>query len=419
MKNAYLIAAASSGSGKTTITMGLLRQLRKQGCIVHPYKCGPDFIDTQYHHIACGEPSYNIDPWMELGQDKALFERPGLHIIEGAMGLFDGADGRKGSAADIALQLGVPIILVINAQSMAHSMAPLLYGYLHYDPRLQYAGVIFNKVGSQRHLAMLTRAAQEVGIPVLGYLTKQQDLYSPSRHLGLDLSERTRIDQLAENVACQLQCLIPNIQYPLPTEGINPTPAKGITPTPAKEKIIYIAHDDCFSFLYQETIDQFRQLGHVHFFSPLQDEPVPTEADIVYLPGGYPEFFLPQLSNSQSTIASLRHTKARIFAECGGMMYISQSIDHAKMAGLLPISTTMQDARLHLGYRQATLADGTALHGHEFHYSSEVAQSLTSNLIQYDAQGNRTGTALFIYNNVIAGYTHWSPLSIIKLLHLC
>lgn len=206
MKNAFLIAAASSGSGKTTLTIGLLRALKNMGMKVQPFKCGPDYIDPQYHQIACGEDSVNLDTWMAGPEHvKEIFERystqTDLCIVEGVMGLYDGADGMKGSSAEVAELLDIPVVLVLNCKSMAHSVAPLLKGYLTYRPQTKIAGVILNNVGSSRHEEMLLQAAQEVGMPVLGVLHRMKELYAPSRHLGLDLSERERISDLAQRVA--------------------------------------------------------------------------------------------------------------------------------------------------------------------------------------------------------------------------
>lgn len=169
---------------------------------------------------------------------------------------------------------------------------------------------------------------------------------------------------------------------------------------------IFIARDAAFNFLYRQTIDYLRSQGEIHFFSPLANEPVPSDADFVFLPGGYPEFFLQQLSQSHATMESLRQTRARIWAECGGMMYLSQGIDQTDMVGLLPFRTTMQDARLHLGYRSMQI-NGKELRGHEFHYSSIIGTPPASHFQLYDAQGQPVDTGFYIYGNVYAGYTHW------------
>ena len=431
--NAYLIAAASSGSGKTTLTIGLLRALARRGLGVQPCKCGPDYIDTQYHQIACGRASYNIDLWMHLGSRVKPAEQ--LTVIEGCMGLFDGADGSAGSNADVAGQLGVPVILVVNARSMAHSAAPLLYGYLHYRPNLRYVGVIFNNVGSSRHAQMLRRAAGEVGFPVLACIPRRTDFSMPSRHLGLDLSERSRISRLADLVADELEAHLDWDVLGLPAKSDIQLKAEGLgqRPPSGRPLLIYVARDEAFSFIYQETLDRLRALGTLRFFSPLADETVPREADFVYLPGGYPEFFLPRLAESRATMESLRLTGARILAECGGMMYLGRRIDDAPMTGLLPFGTTMQNARLHLGYRTLKRPDGTELRGHEFHYScivpgetgkpgnpgesgfSLVGDGVLATRPFLDAQGRPAETDLFCTERIIASYVHWSPEAIVEL----
>ena len=416
MKTAFLIAAASSGSGKTTLTIGLLRALHNKGYKVQPFKCGPDYIDPLYHRIACDRDSVNLDTWMQSEQNvQKAFQHysqdADICIVEGVMGLYDGADGIKGSSAEVAEILGIPVILVINARSMAHSIAPILKGYLTYRPATRIAGVIFNNVGSSRHEKILRQAAAEVGMPVIGAIPRMKELYAPSRHLGLDISETEKISQLAEKVA---EALSPTfIDTMLKFQGsrfwiqdstlnsqlstFNSEPQRGL---------IYIARDAAFNFLYRQTIDYLRSQGEVHYFSPLANETVPQDASLILLPGGYPEFFLPQLSKSHATMESLRQTKARIWAECGGMMYLTEGIDDTDMAGLLPFRTTMQGARLHLGYRMMKIS-GKELRGHEFHYSSIMGTPPPSDIQLYDAQENPVDTGFYIQGNVYAGYTHW------------
>ena len=420
MKKAFLIAAASSGSGKTTLTIGLLRALRNKGYKVQPFKCGPDYIDPLYHRIACDRDSVNLDTWMQSEQDvKQVFQRysqdADICIVEGVMGLYDGADGIRGSSAEVAELLGIPVILVINSRSMAHSIAPILKGYLIYRPATQIAGVIFNNVGSPRHEQMLRRAAEEVGMPVIGAIPRMKELYSPSRHLGLDISETERINQLAEKVAEVInneqliinneQLIINNEQLIINNSNNSSTASKLPTLNPKLSKI-FVARDAAFNFLYRQTIDFLRERGEVHFFSPLANETVPQDADLVFLPGGYPEFFLPQLSESRATMESLRQTRARVWAECGGMMYLSEGIDDTDMTGLLPFRTTMQGARLHLGYR-SMMINGKEFRGHEFHYSNIMGTPPSSDIQLLDAQGQPVDTGFYIHGNIYAGYTHW------------
>lgn len=412
MKKTILIAAASSGSGKTTITMGLLRAIARKGYDVQPFKCGPDYIDPQYHHIACSKASINLDIWMN-GEDAVSrivsASTADINIIEGAMGLYDGADGMTGSAAHVAETVGAEVVLVVDGQSMAHSVAPLLYGYMHWRPRTNVRAIIFNNVGSIRHEQALRRAAQEVGIECLGCIPRQKTLYSPSRHLGLDILEQDRIASLAEQVAEQIEAHV-NLEWLV--ENISPTPYRERKDcneqTPVKT--LYMARDEAFNFIYAETIQLLSKDYRIKYFSPLRNECVGEDADAIYLPGGYPELFLDSLGRSFRTMRSLQTSKARIVAECGGMMYLSRAIDGVHMVGLLPWSATMEGAHLHLGYRSLNWK-GTELRGHEFHYSSLIDAPQSSATL-LNAQGTPVDTLFYMNDNIIASYVHWSPSSL-------
>lgn len=415
MKHAFLIAAASSGSGKTTVTLGILRALADQGIHVQPFKCGPDYIDPQYHAIACGVDSVNLDPWMN-GEEAVRYafarysQDCDVAVVEGVMGLFDGADGMKGSSAQVAELLDLPVILVIDSRSMAFSAAPLLYGYKHFSHKVKIAGVIFNKVGSERHCSLLRQAAEAAGVPCLGYIPRNKDLYSPSRHLGLDLSEKDRIEALAQQVAEAVRNFAPGVlAFGSTRQQANESASPQVNEIPLPfmgavggdtGRSVYVARDEAFNFIYKESLDKLSEWGKLHFFSPLANEPVGEDATLVYLPGGYPEFFLSELAASQRTMESLRNTKARIIAECGGMMYLCQNIDDYPMAGLLPYSTTMKDAHLHLGYRTHEY-NGHVLHGHEFHYS-DFAEPLSAPVL---TDGEK----------IFASYIHWSPDSLLQI----
>ena len=422
MKTEFLLAAASSGAGKTTVAMGLLRALARQGVRVQPFKCGPDYIDTQFHAIAARTAaSVNLDMWMqgEAGM-RTIYNRYAREaevcLVEGVMGLFDGYDRDRGSSAEVARLLDLPVVLVAGAQSTAYSVAALLYGFRHFDERVRVAGVIFNQVASPSHYAFLRAAAADAGVPCLGYVLRDADLTIPTRHLGLTLTAREEMDALAERAADAIRDLD---LTPLGRKRSERPDALTPSGRGASDRAsVYVARDAAFSFCYQTTLDALAALGEVHFFSPLANEPVPPEADFVYLPGGYPELFLPELEQSQATKLSLcRHADSGtpVVAECGGMMYLGAAISDAEgkaheMAGVLPLTSTMQDARLHLGYRAVTLQGvgrELALRGHEFHYSRLEQTSLPSIAQQMRAGGQTVDTRLMRQGSVLAGYTHW------------
>ncbi|MBQ7639445.1 MAG: cobyrinate a,c-diamide synthase [Bacteroidales bacterium] len=419
-KPQLLIGALHSGSGKTTFTMGLLKALCERGLRVQPFKCGPDYIDPQFHTLATGRASVNLDTWLASeAHVRTLYGRYGADadvcVTEGVMGLFDGYDRMRGSSAEIALLLGIPVVLLVDARSAAYTMAAQLSGIRLFRPELKIAGVIFNKPSSERHRGILEAAAADAGLRCLGFLPRRDDLEIPSRHLGLTLdTERVMETQIArsaelvrENI--DLDALLEVIQTPF---------------QPASEAVlrcgdtkIAVAHDAAFNFIYRENLAQLERLGTVRFFSPLAGDPLP-EADLVYLPGGYPELFLEQLRAQKTLIAQLKayaEAGEKILAECGGMMYLSQTV-----CGILPFECTMEGARLHLGYRRIVTTSGAEWRGHEFHYS-RIADApeakLPSVAEQYNAAGERVDTPLFRYKNIRAGYTHlyWGEADLLKL----
>ena len=420
VKPQLLIGALRSGSGKTTFTMGLLKALSNRGLQVQPFKCGPDYIDPQFHTLATGRPSVNLDTWLASeAHVRDLYGRYGgdadLCVTEGVMGLFDGYDRMRGSSAELALLLGLPVLLLVDAPSAAYTMAAQLYGIRQFRPELKLAGVIFNRPSSERHRRILEAAAADAGVPCLGFLPRRDDLEIPSRHLGLTLDTQqvmeTQIARAATLVAdhIDLDALLAAVQAPF-----HPVPAPEIRPGGLR---IAVARDAAFNFTYRENLAQLERLGKVQYFSPLAGGPLP-EADLVYLPGGYPELFLPQLRAQQGLIDSLRDYAERggkILAECGGMMYLSQTV-----CGILPFECTMEGARLHLGYRHLVLENGTEWRGHEFHYSQIAAQAavaLPSVAVQYNVAGEPVDTPLYRYKNVRAGYTHlyWGEADLMKL----
>ena len=398
--------------------MGCLRALCERGLQVQPFKCGPDYIDPQFHSLATGHDSVNLDTWLASRAHVAsLYARAGAQanvcVVEGVMGLFDGYDRAAGSSAEMAALLGIPVVLVADARSAAYTMAAQLYGFKHFRPEIRIAGVIFNRVGSERHRKLLQQACDDAGVSCLGFLPRMAGMEIPSRHLGLTLDTRqvmeaqiaSAADLIRENV--DLDALLARTRTPF-----NALPAEV---HPVGDLRIAVARDAAFNFTYRENLAQLERLGKVHYFSPLAGDALP-EADLVYLPGGYPELFLDELRSRSELIAQIRayaEAGGRMLAECGGMMYLSQAV-----CGILPIDCTMENARLHLGYRRLVTASGQEWRGHEFHYSeARNADALPSVAVQYNAAGERVDTPLYRYKNVLAGYTHfyWGEADLMKL----
>ncbi|SJM19628.1 cobyrinate a,c-diamide synthase [Porphyromonas gingivalis] len=415
-----LISAASSGGGKTTFTLGLLRLLRKRGLKVQPFKCGPDYIDPKYHRLACGTETVNLDAFMMSREHIArLYDRYGceadVSIVEGVMGFFDGYDRMTGSSALLAENLRIPVLLLIHAGSTAYSVAPILYGFKHFRPGVAPVGVVFNKVGSASHYRYLEEAAADAGVASLGYLPKMKDLEVPSRHLGLSVEDLARYDYLPDRVADAIEKYVD-------VERLLGLMASDVDPVIEEEsftesslhgrKCIAMADDEAFNFTYRENIRRLEGRGRVVRFSPLRDNRLPADCDFLYLPGGYPEFYLPALSANESMKRSIRdyiESGGHALAECGGMMYLCDTIrgmdgrDYP-MCGVLPETVTMEGMRLHLGYRRMVYK-GKELRGHEFHYSSTIG-STPSVAQQYNVRGEAVETPLYRYKNLLAGYTH-------------
>lgn len=421
MNSHLLIGAASSGSGKTTFTLGLLRALKNRGGEVRPFKCGPDYIDTRHHKMAAGSPSVNLDSFMMSEQHiRDLYRRytsdADYAVTEGVMGLFDGYDGMQGSSAEIARLLNIPVVLIVNAKSTAYSVAPLLYGFKNFYKEVNLVGAVFNFVASESHYSFLKQACKDAGVEALGYLPKQADVEIPSRHLGLTLDEAFCFDTFADRVAelvekhVDIDRLLALTAYQSESLPKTSLPEQHLT-TPLK---ISIARDAAFNFAYEENLQLLHRLGDVTYFSPLKDSVLP-ESDFVYLPGGYPELFLSELSANQSMIRSIRNyaeAGGRLLAECGGMMYLCNEIKSAEgigypMVGLLNQSATMEQMKLRLGYRTLYYND-YKLKGHEFHYShiEPREEKLASVATACTAKGSPVDTPLYRYKNVLAGYTH-------------
>lgn len=425
MRSHLLISAASSGSGKTTFTLGLLRALRNRSLRVQPFKCGPDYIDTRHHRMAAGRPSVNLDAFMmSEGHIKDLYARyasnTDVAVTEGVMGLFDGYDTMRGSSAEISARLRIPVVLVVNAKSTAYSVAPLLYGFRNFRKDLDVVGAVFNFVASENHYSFLRQACEDAGVEALGYLPKRTDVEIPSRHLGLSLDEDFCFEDFANRVACLVEEHV-DIDRLLAITTFSGQPplfrirtGETARTVPKANLRIAIAHDSAFNFSYEENIRFLSTLGTIAYFSPLKDDRLP-EADFVYLPGGYPELHLAELSANAGMCGSIRsfvEAGGKLLAECGGMMYLCEKIigtdgNAYPMVGVLPQSATMENMRLRLGYRTLYYKSDT-LRGHEFHYSRIVPMEipLPSAARAFTAKGTQTDTPLYRYKNVLAGYTH-------------
>ncbi|MET9412848.1 cobyrinate a,c-diamide synthase [Streptomyces klenkii] len=384
-----VIAAPASGSGKTTVATGLMRAFADAGLAVSPHKVGPDYIDPGYHALATGRPGRNLDAYM-CGPERIapLF----LHgaagcdvaVVEGVMGLYDGASGQGelASTAHVAKLLKAPVVLVVDASSQSRSVAALVHGFASWDPEVRVAGVILNKVGSDRHEALLREALTESGVPVLGAVRRVQQVHTPSRHLGLvPVAERSTeaVEAVTAQAArvregCDMEGLLALARTapPLTAEPWAPT-----GPRPDNKPVIAVAGGPAFTFSYTEHTELLRAAGaEVVPFDPLHDEALPDRTAALVIGGGFPEVYAPELSANEplrKQVAALAATGAPVVAECAGLLYLSRALDGKPMCGVLPAEARMS-GRLTLGYREAVaIADnplaqaGTRVRGHEFH----------------------------------------------------
>ncbi|MBV7409972.1 cobyrinate a,c-diamide synthase [Maritimibacter sp. DP1N21-5] len=413
-----ILAAPASGSGKTTLNLGILRALSRQGAPVRGAKFGPDYIDPRFHEAASGQPSVNLDAWaMTKRQIRSLAHGDGLLIVEGAMGLFDGAPDGDGATADLARILDLPVILVVDAARMSQSVAAVVRGFATHDPEVRVAGVILNRVGSARHEAMLRRALGPLGLPVLGTLYRDAALALPDRHLGLvqagehpDIA--TFLDSAADLVAAGID-LDALVALARPVASVAPGP---VQPRPRR---IAIARDTAFSFSYPHQRAAWVAEGATLLpFSPLADEAVP-DADFVYLPGGYPELHAGRIAANTRFLSSLREaaTEADIYGECGGYMVLGEWLTDAagtrhRMAGLLGLSTSFETRKLHLGYRNLT-SHWPGLPGrhkaHEFHYATTISAQGTPLFDATDALGEALDPMGLIEGRVAGSFAHLIP----------
>jgi cobyrinic acid a,c-diamide synthase len=393
-----IVAAPASGSGKTTLTLALLAALRRRGRIVQPYKCGPDYIDPAFHGIAAGRPSFNLDSWaqsrtrvdmlLEIGADADIA------IAEGVMGLFDGVASSgawgNGSTADIAEATGWPVVLVLDVSGQAQSAAAVALGFTRYRESVTVAGVILNKVASERHATLVRDGFARIGIDVFGAVKRDSTLTTPERHLGLVQAQED--PALAARLATLADLVERDIDLAALEAAARPTrrqPHATASHVPPPGQRIALAHDVAFSFVYPHLLAGWRAAGaEIVAFSPLADEPPDASCDVAWLPGGYPELHAGKLAAASRFADGLRSfAQTRpVHGECGGYMTLGAGLIDAAgarhaMIGLLGLETDFAERRLHLGYRTATLlapipghAAGSVLRGHEFHYARVVAQ---------------------------------------------
>lgn len=422
---AFIIAAPSSGSGKTLLTLSILRALSRQGLQVGSFKVGPDYIDPSYHQKASGVACYNIDTWaMRLSIIGCLLtemtQAHDLIVGEGVMGLFDGTNGQRGSTAELAEIARIPVVLVVDSKGMGISAAALVSGFVNYRPHLNISGIIFNRVGSDRHAAILTRACQEARLPpVIGCVRKHPDLHMPSRHLGLvpagEMGELDAfLDRAADHVSqyTDMGRLIAKAGHPQLVSIREKAEPLG----PLGQRIA-IADDQAFCFTYPSIARGWQHQGaEILPFSPLADEAPDPTADAIYLPGGYPELHAGRLAANARWKIGL-HDAAKqgkpVYGECGGYMVLGETLidadgtSHA-MLGLLKHTTSFAKRRLHLGMRAIRCLSSSPLgkvragfRGHEFHYATlirndaeplfEVTNSAGLSLGQH---GGRSGSVM-------------------------
>lgn len=426
-----MIAAPASGTGKTTVMLGLLRALSEDGLAVQPFKSGPDYIDPAFHRAACGRASFNLDSWAMDGGllDTIADEAVGADMVlaEGSMGLFDGVASKgavgNGASADMARRMGWPIVLVLDVSGQAQSAAATALGFRSFDPQLPFAGVILNRVASPRHERLIHKGLEAVGIHVLGALPRRGDLTLPERHLGLvQAVEHPDLDRAIADYAAFLRAHadLDAIRRAASASGTAPSSGDEQLPAPPAQRIA-LAHDAAFSFVYPHLLQGWRRAGaEILPFSPLADEAPAEDADLVWLPGGYPELHAGTIAAAAVFLSGLRrHAETRpVHGECGGYMVLGEAlIDKSgvlhRMAGLLGLVTSHAQRRMHLGYRHAELlapisglAAGTRLRGHEFHYSTIVEQSDAPLAYVTDADGEAVAETGSLRGHVTGTYFH-------------
>jgi cobyrinic acid a,c-diamide synthase len=431
-----LVSGIASGVGKTTVALAIMAGLRRRGLTVQPFKCGPDFLDTGHHTRICGRTARNLDTWMLSVEANRRVLRNAARdtdvlVAEGMMGLFDGKSGNTeiGSSAEIAKLLRLPVVLVVDASKSARSVAAVVLGFELFDAELQLAGVILNRIASERHYEMLRDAiGASCKTRILGWLPLEPTIAIPERHLGLhgatewDADEQeSAIDALASLAEKHLD-LDGLLDLKCGLELNENEPARTIDSRSNDTVRIGVPSDHAFSFYYEDNLDMLREQGaEIIRFSPLNDASLPPGLDGLYLGGGYPELYVEQLSSNREMLEEMRAFAASgkpVYAECGGMLYLSEklSLDNASyaMVGALPLSMQMTEKLVQFGYVTVEFTEdcllgckGTVVRGHSFHYSRIASQGdvKTSYHVQYSISGKEEMEG-FRQGNVLASYIH-------------
>ncbi|MBX2804549.1 MAG: cobyrinate a,c-diamide synthase [Hyphomicrobiales bacterium] len=419
-----LIAAAASGSGKTLISLALLRALKNRGLSICGAKSGPDYIDPKFHEAATGAASVNLDGWAmdrDMLRGRAAGQPADYLLIEGAMGVLDGAglDG-AGSVADLAGALGLPIALIIDVARQGQSAILPVIGLKTLRPDIRLAGIILNRIGSRRHLAMIEAACRTESINLLGVMPRDPRLTLPERHLGLvQAQEHATLNALIEHAA---ETIAGNCDLERIVEAFSPFAAaeKPALRLPPLGQRIAVARDVAFAFSYPHMLTDWRDSGaEIHVFSPLADEVPPADVDAIFLPGGYPELHGGALAAAHGFRAGMRRAGergVRIYGECGGYMALgdvltdAEGVEHS-MLGLLPLATSFAARKLHLGYRELTPCAGAPwrmpLAGHEFHYATTTREGAAKRLFTMrDSFGEDLGGAGLQAGSVCGSFAH-------------
>ena len=438
MTAGLILTAPASGGGKTVLTLSLLRQLKDRGMAPAPAKAGPDYIDPAFHSLAAGRECYNLDPWAMREETLAqlvsdLETDSGLVLCEGVMGLFDGIStnikGTKSSTADLAAMTGWPVVLVLDVKGQGASAAAVARGFVSHREDVKISGILLNRVAGDRHEAALRDALYEAlpSIQVLGAIPDSSELKLPSRHLGLiQAGEHEGIETFLEKAGSLIGRYVDLdalCALAAPSKMGNQIKNASTAALPPLGQHIAVARDEAFAFSYTSLLEGWRQSGaQISFFSPLGDESPETDADAIYLPGGYPELHAGQLSGNSGFLSGLRNAAANkvfIFGECGGYMILGKTLIDGEgeahpMAGLLPLETSFAKRRIHLGYREATLLintpfgkTGDIFRGHEFHYATLTSQADGNNLFsQRNAGGEDLGQSGLANGSVCGSFLH-------------